>query len=124
MDAAVKVALALQMAGEYSHSAALMTRALAMARRPGERRELLLLTAQAEGSAGRHDRAARLYIESAAVPGGGPADAWWRSARLQAVRALALAGLDGDALGVMEATLADTQQADERTYLERAARRY
>jgi hypothetical protein len=37
---------------------------------------------------------------------------------------LALAGLDDDALGVVEATLADTADAHERVFLEHAVRRY
>jgi hypothetical protein len=124
IDAAVRVALALQAAGEYQHSAALLSRTLAIVSTPWDRRELLLLTAQAEDRAGRHDRAARLYIESAAVPGGGPADVWSLSARLQAARSLARAGLDADAAGVSAATLRDSPGLDERVFLEHALRRF
>ncbi len=124
VGAAVSVALALQAAGEYQNSAALFSRALAIARSPWERRELLLLAAESEGHAGHHDRAARLYIESAALPDDGPADAWSRSASLQAARALARAGLDEDAVGVLETILADSPRPDERLLVERALRRF
>ncbi len=122
VNAAVRVALTLQAAGEYEHSAALLSRASAVADSPWERRELLLLTAQAESDAGHHERAARLYIESAAVPGDGPADIWSRSANLQAARALARAGLDEDAVGVLKAIQSDSPRADERVFVEHALR--
>ena len=118
------VALALQAAGEYNHSAALLSRVLAIARGPRQRRELLLLVAEAEGRAGHHDRAARLYIESAAVPGGGPADAWSYSASLEAARALARAGLAEDAVGVLESALVNGPQADQRVLVEHVLRRF
>ena len=100
LSAAVEVALALQAAGEHQHAAALLSRASALAASPWQRRELLLLRARAEGDAGQHARSARLYIESAAVPGDGSADIWSRAASLQAARALARAGFDEDAVAV------------------------
>jgi len=124
VDAAVSVALALQTAGEYQHAAVLLARAVAIARSPLERRELLLLAAESEGYAGRHDRAARLFIESAARPDGGPADAWSRSVRLQAARALARAGLDEDAVGVLQSILADSPRPGERAVVEQAMRHF
>ena len=124
VNAVVRVALTLQAAGEYEHSAALLSRASAVADSPWERRELLLLTAQAESDAGHHERAARLYIESAAVPGDGPADFWSRSAHLQAARALARAGLDEDAVGVLKAIQSDSPRADERVFVEHSLRRF
>jgi hypothetical protein len=124
VKAAVEVALALQAAGEYAHSAALLSRLLALSASPRERRELLLLNAQAESYAGHHERAARLYIESAALPGDGPADIWSRSASLQAARALARAGLDEDAVVVLQGILSDSQRPDERAFVEQALRRY
>jgi tetratricopeptide (TPR) repeat protein len=124
MDALVRVALALQAAGEYAHSAELLSRALAFATSPWERRELLSLAAESETRAGRHERAARLYIESAAVPQGGPADAWSRAASLQAARALAQAGLDADAVGVLQSTLAEDSPLDARIFVEHALRRF
>jgi hypothetical protein len=124
VDALVRVALALQTAGEYAHSARLLGRALAFAGSSWERRELLLLAAESETRAGQHERAARLYIESAAVPGGGPADAWSRAASLQAARALAQAGLDADAVGVLESTLVEGAPLDARVFVEHALRRF
>jgi tetratricopeptide (TPR) repeat protein len=124
VEALVRVALALQTAGEYAHSARLLSRALAFATSPWERRELLLLAAESEARAGQHERAARHYIESAAVPGGGPADTWSRAARLQAARSLAQAGLDADAVGVLESTLADSPPADARVLVEHVLRRF
>ena len=124
VDAAVRVALALQTAGEYAHSAALFSRILALVEAPWERRELLLLAAESETRAGQHERAARLYIESAALPGGGPADAWSHAAKLQAARALAQAGLDEDAIGVLQSALADSQRLDTRVLAEHALRRF
>jgi hypothetical protein len=123
-QALVRVAMALQTAGEYAHAARLLATALRSAESPWERRELLLLAAEAEAGAGQHARAARLYIESAAVPGGGPADAWSRAARLQAARALSEAGLDADAVRVLESTLADSGQPDVRVLVEHALRRF
>jgi len=122
--AIVRVALALQAAGEYKHAATLLSRVLAIAPWPQERRELLLLAAEAEGRAGHHDRAARLYIESAAVPDGGPADAWSYSASLEAARALARAGLAGDAVGVLESALANSSRSDQRVLVEHVLRRF
>ena len=124
VNAAVGVALALQTAGEYAHSAALFSRALALVEAPWERRGLLLLAAESEARAGRHERAARLYIESAAVPGGGPADAWFHAATLQAARSLAQAGLGEDAVGVLESALADSPRLDTRVSVEHALRRF
>ena len=122
--ATVRVALALQAAGEYKHAAALLSRVLAIAPWPQERRELLLLAAEAEGRAGHHDRAARLYIESAAMPDGGPADAWSYSASLAAARALARAGLAGDAVGVLESALANSSHSQQRVLVEHVLRRF
>lgn len=124
LDALVRIGLALQATGEYPRSAELLGRALAFAGSPWERRELLSLAAESETRAGRHERAARLYIESAAVPDGGPADAWSRAASLQAARALAQAGLDADAVGVLKSTLAEESPADARIFVEHALRRY
>ncbi len=124
VDAAVRVALALQAAGEHEHAAALLSRVLAMASGPRQRRELLLLVAEAEGRAGRNDRAARLYIESAAVPDGGPADAWSYSASLEAARALARAGLAEDAVGVLQSALANSPRSDQRVLVEHVLRRF
>ncbi len=124
VDAAVGVALALQAAGEYKHSAALLSRVLAMAPWPQQRRELLLLAAEAEDRAGHHDRAARRYIESATLPHGGPADAWWYSANLEAARALARAGLVEDAVGVLESALANNPPSDQRVLVEHVLRRF
>jgi hypothetical protein len=125
VDAAVDVALALQTAGAYEQSAALFARVLAAdLMTAGLRRELLLLAAEAEGQAGHHGRSARLYIESAAVPGGGPADAWSRSARLGAARALARAGLEADAVVVLRGTLEDSPGLDERVFVEHRLRRF
>jgi tetratricopeptide (TPR) repeat protein len=124
VDAAVRVALALQVAGEYAHAATLLSRALAMAGSPWERRELLSLAAQAESHAGNHVRAARLYIESAAVPAGGPTDMWSWSASLQAAGALRSGGLDEDAVGVLKATLSDSPQPEELEFVEHALRHF
>ena len=124
VDAAVRVALALQAAGEHEQAAALLSGLLAIAARPRQRRELLLLAAEAEGRAGRNDRAARLYIESAAVPDGGPADAWWYSASLEAARALARAGLAEDAVGVLQRALANNPGSDQRVLVEHVLRRF
>ena len=124
VDAAVRVALALQAAGEHEHAAALLSRLLAIAPRPRQRRELLLLAAEAEGRAGRNDRAARLYIESAAVPDGGPADAWSYSASLEAARALVRAGLAEDAVGVLQRALVNSSGSDQRVLVEHVLRRF
>jgi tetratricopeptide (TPR) repeat protein len=125
LDAAADVALALQTAGAYEQSAALFARLLAAAPAVGvERRELLLLAAEAEGLAGHHERSARLYIASAALPAGTPADAWSRRARLGAAGALARAGLAADAVSVLRATLEDDPGTDERVFVERRLRRF
>lgn len=124
VDTTVRVALALQVAGEYAHAAVLFSRALAMAGSSWERRELLSLAAQAESHAANHDRAARLYIESAAVPAGGPTDMWSRSASLQAAGALRSGGLDEDAVGVLKATLSDSPQPEELEFVEHSLRHF
>jgi hypothetical protein len=124
LNAVVRVALALQATGEYAHCTILLSRALALAVSPWERRELLSLMAQTESYAGNHERAAQLYIESAAVPGDGPADIWSRSASLQAARALARAGLDDDAMGVLNGTIPVSPRPEERLFMERALRRF
>jgi len=125
VGAAVDVALALQTAGAYEQSAALFARVLdAAPMTAGQRRGLLLLAAEAEGQLGDHDRSARLYIESAAVPGGGPVDAWSRHARLGAARALARAGLETDAAVVLRGTLEDSPGPDERVFVEHRLRRF
>lgn len=124
IDTNLRVARALQVAGEYAHGAALLSRTLAMARSPAQRRALLFLAAQAEARAGHEARAARLYIQSAAVPDGRPVDAWSRSARLQASRALAGAGLEADAERVLETILVEHIRPDERDFLEHASGRF
>jgi hypothetical protein len=121
VDAAVSVAAALQAAGEDAHAAGLLSRALAVTSSAHIRRRLAFLAARAESRAGRQDRAARLYLESAAVPGGGAVDSWWLSARLEAARALARAGLAGDAENVLEATLADDLRPDQQNFLEQTS---
>jgi hypothetical protein len=83
-----------------------------------------LLAAESESHAGRHERAARLYIESASVPGGGPADAWSRAASVQAARALARAGLGADALSVLQSAFADRPQVEDRVFVEHALPRF
>lgn len=124
-DAVVGVALALERAGAYEQGAALLAGTLAgVPAGAGRRRELLLLAAEAEGQAGRHGRAARLYLESAVVPGGGPADHWSRSARLRAARALARAGLKADAARVLRGTLEDSRDAGQRVLVEQQLRRF
>ena len=120
--AAIAVARALQVAGEQQRAAALLSRALAAARDPWERRELALLTAEAEDRAGHPDRAARLYIESAAVPGGAATDVWSRMARREASGALARSGLADDAEAVTQTALGDGPGPEERVWLEHARR--
>ncbi len=124
LSAAVEVGRALQVAGEHQQAAALLSRASALATSPWQRRELLLLRAQAESDAGQHGRAARLYIESAALPADGRADIWSRAASLQAARALARAGLDEDAVAVLKASLSDSARVDERVFVEHALHQF
>ncbi len=124
LSANLEVALALQAAGEHQHAAALLLRASALAGSPWQRRELLLLRAQAEGDAGQHARSARLYLESAAVPGDRSADIWSWAASLQAARALARAGFDEDAVAVLQGILSDNPRADERIFVEHAMRHF
>ena len=124
LSANLEVALALQAAGEHQHAAALLSRASALAASPWQRRELLLLRAQAEGDAGQHARSARLYMESAALPGDGSADIWSRAASLQAARALARAGFDQDAVAVLQGILSDNPRPDERIFVEHAMRHF
>lgn len=121
---AARVALALQRAGEYARAAKLLAGALAVTEDASARRALLLLAAESEDGAGRPVQAARLYIESAAVPGGGSADAWSRAARVQAARALMQAGLRDDAEGVLREALADSARPDARVYVEHMLRRF
>lgn len=121
VGSAVRVALALQVAGEDAHAAALLSRALAVTSGATDRRRLSFLAAAAESRAGRPERAARLYLESAAVPGGGPVDSWWLGARLEAVRALARAGLAGDSEDVLAATVAGDLSPDQQRFLEQAS---
>jgi hypothetical protein len=120
--AAIEVARALQAAGEQQRAAALLARALAAAGDPWERRELALLSAEAEDRAGHPDRAARLYIESAAVPGGSAPDVWSRMARLEAAGALTRGGLADDAEAVTQSALGDGPGPEERVWLEHGRR--
>ena len=123
-DALATLALALQMAGEYEHSAALATRALPHAQNPQRRRALLMLGADSAARAGQHERAARLYIAAARVPGEGAADGHARSARLDAARVLARAGLHADALAVLDGLQAHDAHVDRDDFLGQMLRSY
>ena len=75
-------------------------------------------------TAGQHGRAARLYIESAALPAHGRADIWSRAASLRAARALARAGLEEDAAAMLRAILSESAPADERVFVEHGLRQF
>jgi len=91
---------------------------------PRRRRALLMLGADAEAQAGRHERAARLYIAAAGVPGDGSADSRSKSASMNAAHALARAGLYADAIAVLEHSRALGAHTGRNDHLEQIVRRY
>ena len=123
-DSLARVALALQNAGEYAHASAFAARALNRTRDPRRRRALLLLGADSEALAGHHARAASLYIGAARVPVADGADGRARAATLEAARALARAGLDADAVAVLERLPADGPDTGANDVTGRLLRRY
>ncbi len=86
---------------------------------PQLRRELLFWMADSRKAQSQSLEAARLYLESATLPGSGAMDPWAQTARYQAARSLAEAGLLEDAAGLYRMLLAATEDPARRAVLRR-----
>lgn len=83
-----------------------------------QKRELLYWTAQSESAAGRHARAAELYLRSAMMKEDG-LDRWGQSARFRAAEELTSARLAGDARLMYESILRGVKEPAARASLRR-----
>ncbi len=99
----------------YSLLQALLTRSAD----PQLRRELLFWMADSRKAQSRPLEAARLYLESATLPGSGAMDPWAQTARYQAARSLADGGLREDAAGLYRMLLKATEDPARRAVLRR-----
>lgn len=108
-DALLTAVSALQQAGVHPTASAVIERLLRVPQEdPGRHRALLLALAASQQAMGQPLRAARLYLHGALLAGTDANDALGREARHAAVGALVAAGLDDDAIALLDALLADT----------------
>ena len=123
-DRLVQVIFDLQQLRADQPAAALLRGLLARETEAGRRRELLFWLAESEQRLGRPREAARLYLESAMALDPHALDPWSQTARYHAARALAEAGLPGDAAGVLEILLAASRDPARRRVLTQELQRY
>ncbi len=83
------------------------------------RRELLFWQAESQSGLGQHRGSAELYLRSATYGNLPGEDPWGHTARFQAARELAKAGLPRDARDVLRRLLASTSDPHRRSVIER-----
>lgn len=119
LDRLLQVVFDLQGGGYHDEALALLQR-LARREGPGQRkRELLYWRAESREALDEPERAARLYMRSALLLDGRGGDQWGQTARYQAARMLADAGLVGDARRIFRQLLEVTESEERRTTLRR-----
>ena len=87
------------------------------------RRELLFWTADSWKALDEPETAARLYLDSALLPGPETLDPWAQTALYQAADQLTAAGLDGDAGAIYRRLLKHTRDPARRAVLQNRLRR-
>lgn len=127
LDRLLQIVFDLQGAGEHKRALALLERAMWPGLPLQRRRELLYWQAESHEGLEQYREAAAVYLRSAlltedpdAIPGGDP---WGQTARYQAARVLAEAGLVSDARRIYEHLLRTTAEADRRSTLRHRLRR-
>lgn len=123
-DRLVQVIFDLQQLRADEPAVALLRGLLARETDATRRRELLFWMAESEQRLGNPREAARLYLESAMALDPHALDPWSQTARYHAARALAEAGLPGDAAGVLEILLRATRDLARRRVLMQELQRY
>jgi len=123
-DRLVQVIFDLQQLRADEPAVALLQGLLARETDATRRRELLFWMAESEQRLGNPREAARLYLESAMALDPHVLDPWSQTARYHAARALAEAGLPGDAAGVLEILLRATRDPARRRVLMQELQRY
>lgn len=83
------------------------------------RRELLYWMGESKAALGNHEKAAELYLRSAAYGNLKGADLWGQSARYQAAEALGKAGLTEDARNIFRGLLRASKDSKRRALIER-----
>jgi tetratricopeptide (TPR) repeat protein len=117
LDRFLQVVFDLQGANEHEAALRLLQR-LSLRDLPGKRhRELLYWQAESHEALEAYRRAAQLYPRSATLVDGEGGDPWGQTARYQAARMLAEAGLVSDARRIYEQLLAVTDEASRRATL-------
>lgn len=118
VDRLMQLLFDLQTVGE--HGAAYEMFGQLAARAEGQfKRELLYWMADSRASQEEHVDAARLYLQSAMLPGPDAMDPWAQTARYKAAGSLAAAGLRDDAAKVYRQLLAITEEPGRRAVLRR-----
>ncbi len=115
----LQVVFDLQTVGEHEAALALLARLLKLSDDAQFTRELLYWMAESEDKLERPRAAARLYLRSALLPGADTMDPWAQTARFQAAKALAQAGLVGDARRLLKQLLEVTTDTGRRAVLQR-----
>ncbi len=123
VDALLTAIGGLQRAGAHAAADAVLAALLAGAQdTPARQRALLLARAENARALGDPRRAARHYLHGAMLPGTDAGDAAGHAARRAAVGELIAAGLDDDAVALLEALIAETPKK-RREPLEEELRR-
>lgn len=118
-DALLQVAFDLQGAREHGLAYELFQALAPRVKSHRSRREILFWMAESRAATGGHAEAAELYLRSAVYRNPGGADLWGQTARFNAARELAEAGLTGDAERVYRRLLSITREPRRRALIER-----
>jgi len=121
-DRLMQVAFDLQTVGEHEKAVAIFQQLAQRSLEPQTRRELLYWIGDSRFAQKRYEEAARFYLYSAILPGLDTMDPWAQTARYQAAKALAQAGLASDAAAIyrqlLDVTTDPSRQAVLRHELE------
>ncbi|HEY5789122.1 MAG TPA: hypothetical protein VIX81_00755, partial [Gammaproteobacteria bacterium] len=115
----LQVVFDLQTVGEHAAAIALLERLGPLAADDRQRRELPFWVADSHRAAGRPLEAARAYLRSATLLDPFALDEWAQSARYQAAKSLAAAGLVADARNLLQMLLNATRDPGRRATLQR-----
>jgi len=121
VDRTNQVIFDLQTLGEHEAAYQLFASLLGKVSDPKLQREIRYWMADSLAQQGRHEDAARLYLQSATFLDPHGMDPWAQTARYQAATELAKAGLTEDARGIYESLMRVTTDPARRAALQRAA---
>jgi len=119
VDRLVQVLFDLQTVEQHEAAYALFETLFAQVEEAALRRELLYWMADSRRAQSRHREAARLYLRSAGLHRADAMDPWAQTARYQAAKSLAEAGLVEDARRIYRQLLGVTEDTARRAVLER-----